>query len=445
MTHACGKGKIVRNIICAFVLCLLSHIETTWGQSPVQDNAPASVSVPRGGEEVGQGSPQSRLRLDLLRVSLLAETGRLDEAFVLIGQLKESYPDHPEVLAAEADLNLRTGNRGAGLALLSRATAMDPDNEDILERRKAAVMPLASFTSAGIDVRSSGQATEHFTRAAHQAQLTPTMSASLAVENNHMKSRGAFSRLNGRSERFDGDRQRAMLTLFKLFESGNEATGALYLANQVIGAGASYGWRDRWGGTTVQADLQRPEWDYIEAVADHGAKDRLRLARTQHLSARTEGSGGVGVNRYTLDGDEMARSLAVDVALNYAFSYAPGGTPDGEWQLGARYSADAEYFSRVERRTAVNGTVFKPLPVASYEVHAVTVSAAKQLLPRLQLEGYGGYGVDRLGGDGPLLGAVFTYKTAENFGVELRASRGLISERSSEKVDQLGLALKYYW
>jgi hypothetical protein len=391
-----------------------------------------------------QNNPDySELQLELKRISLDAETGKMDDAFRKLDTLKAKHPNNPHVLQAEADLNLRTGNRGAGFAALNRALILDPGNEDIMDRQRSAMLTQGSYVAGGYKVRRSKQATEQFENFAEQIALSSSTSAEINLENNHLRTRRPFTRADGNTESFSGDRQRATATLGKLYDNGDEASASLFAGNNSVGAGALYRLWDRHGATVLQANINRPNWDYIESVIDNGTKHNVRLERKQIFSSALQATLGGGYNHYNLQDDHnVAGAAAWDMNVGYTHPYAI--TSDNNVILGAYYSIDAEYFTQADHRTA-GGVSYMPLPAKSYEIHSFNLSASKELSPQWYIEGFGGYSVDRLGGDGPSFGGAIEYAPMEHLGLELRASRGIMGERASEKVDQVALNLKWRW
>jgi hypothetical protein len=400
---------------------------------------------PAGAEEISEQS-NADLRLALTKVSLYAETDKMDQAFALVDQLKKQYPNNPQVLQAEADLNLRIGNRGAGFAALNRAMSIDPGNEDLIDRQRTAMVAQGPFASAGYNFRRTTLAYEHFARFAGQATVSPSMSIGVSAENDHLHSREPITRVNGMAQHVDVDRQRATITLGKVYDNGNEAAALLYGNSDTLGAGLRYSMWDRHGATTVEGNVRRPNWEYVETVIADGTKDNIRLERKQIISSRLQATVGGGFNQHNLDDDsDAAQSLAWDLNLAYNYPYSLSDRPGDEVMLGVYYTVDAEYFSHVDERTFA-GRTYKPLPASSYEIHSINLSASKDITSRLHTEAYGGYGVDRLGSNGPLFGGSLVYAPVEKLGIELRGTRTMLGgEHNTEREDQLGVNLKWRW
>ncbi len=361
-------------------------------------------------------------------------------------KLETQYPDNPQVLLAEADLNIRIGNRGAGFAALNKAAMLEPGDEDILERQHDALISQQPFVSGGYNFRKTKEAYENFGRFDGQVTLAPSISASIALENDHLTTRIPLAYVNGTSANFSGDRQRGTVTLSKLFNNGNEASALFFGSDNTAGAGGRYVWQDQRGSTTLKGNLNQPDWDYVQTVVEDGTKDNIRLERKQIFSSHVKATLGGGFNNYNLNHEsDVARSTAWDLNIGYTHPVSFSGNARQDLILGAYYTVDAEYFSNVDSRT-LGGTTFMPLPVKSYEIHAINVSASKDFSSALHVEGYGGYAVDRLGDNGPLFGAVLEYSPIKSLGIDLHASRTMLGGAiNNEREDQMGLNVKWRW
>ncbi len=384
------------------------------------------------------------LRLALTKISLYTETREFAKASALIEELKVKYPDNPQVLVAAADLNLRMENRGSAYYYINKAHNLDPLNEDIIERRILALQESGPFVAFGASTRDSNQADENFLNASGRVFYTPTLSSDIIAENNSLESKGDVIRADGSSSPFEGDKQRATVTVSNIFNEGQIATGKLHFGNENIGAGVAYSMPDRWGSSAIDANINQPDWSFIETVVGDGTKDNISIARKQHLITNLDGVLGLGFNHYNLeDESDIASSAAVNLGLgyNYPYSYEQGY----ETSFAANYTVDAEYFSdRTELLNDVGGT-YSPFPAVSYEIHAVTVSALQNLYSTLSLDAYAGFAKDRLGSSGPLFGGGITYAPIKSMSIEFAASRGIIGESRIGTVDQYGVNVRFKW
>jgi hypothetical protein len=385
------------------------------------------------------------LNLALKKVSLYEKTGKVDEAFALIDKMKKQYPNNPQLLQAEADLNYRHGNRVAAFSVINKAAALDPSNEDIMEQRNY-IMSGESYASGGYNFRRTNEAKEQFSHFIGQYAFSPSLSSMLKIENDHLQSRKPITRVDGQQQNFYGNRQRGSLTFGKMFENGDEANLSLYAGNSNVGGGGQYSKWDRSGTSILQFNINRPDWDYVETVVENGTKDNIHLERQHVFNENLHAILGAGFNNYNLKGaSNSARSADWNLNIGYSRPYRFSQYSKDEVTLGVYYTVDAEYFTHVDRRVDSSGTRSKIFPASSYEVHSLNASVRKELAEKLFVEGFGGYSLDRLGGSGPSFGGSIEYNPVDKIGVDLRASRGIMGARGGEKVDQVSLNVKWQW
>jgi hypothetical protein len=403
-------------------------------------------SSPLWAEPAETTDDDSDLRLQLARVSLYTETGRYDDAYALIETLKEEYPDNPRVLASEADLNLSMGNSGRGMAALNRAIAIDPGNEDILERQRSVALSQGPFVGGGYDFRRISQAYENMEHVDAQVNISSSLSIGTTLENNDFRGRTPIIYPDGRTSTFVGDKQRGTVTLNKVFESGNEATAAVYGNNDTAGGGLQYRMWDHQGSTTLQLNANRPVWDYPETVAEDGTKDNVRLERRQVITNHLEATLSGVYNNYNLRDDRSAAQAGGwDLNISYTIPFSISEKKHEDVILGAYYTGDAEYFSGVDHRMTPGGIIFSPLPVASYEIHALNASVGSQIASSCYVEAHGGYAIDRMTEEkGPVFGGSLNFSLTDALGFELHGFRTLLGGvNGSEKEEQVGGGLKW--
>jgi hypothetical protein len=432
-----GITKMKKNSLSVYALILTIYALPVYAQQ-VRDNSQE--------EKAKKNEENADLRLSLAKVTLYSETNQIDKAFSLIDQLKTDYPDEPQILLAEADLNLRIENRGSAFADIQKAQMLRPTDEDIMARKRAMFKDLEPFASVGASVKRTNQATEKFVTAGAQAYYDPTLSAGIIFENDSLKSKADVVRVDGTAEPFDSDRQRATLSMGKLFNGGHGADGFLYLGNDNIGGGLQFSLWDRSGTTSLQANLNQPDWTFIETVVGKGTKDNISLTRKQRFRNNFDLSLGGSLNRYNLEDDsDVAKSVSLDFYAGYNYPVSFSETMGDDINLGINYGLGAEYFKDKETKLSPGGGTFQPLPAETYEVHSLTVSASKNFTPDLNLDAYAGYAVDRFGDDGPLFGAGLTYSPVKNISLEVLGSRGIMGENRIGTVDQYSVNLKWKW
>ncbi len=383
----------------------------------------------------------AQLRLDLSRLQVYTETRQLDSAFTLIERLKAENPTNAQVRVAEADLQIKLGNRGAALTALKEAESLDPGNQDIINRREEIRMPRSYVSADGSVKRTNNLSLEQYSRLSGSARVTPDIAVGATLENDHARI-DPIVRENGTTARFEGDRQRFTLTGQRVEQSGNQLDANLYLTKETVGAGARYSWLDAKGLSYLQADVFAPEWDYLEGVVGYGTRDDIRVGRKQYFTPALEGNLNLGVNHYGLDGDrDLATTGMVNGELDYIIPsrfHHIGLSAIDNTTFTLNYMFDAEYAIDVDDKNGPSGR-YRPFPFSSYEVHGFTLSLSRELMTDLTLDAFGGWAFDRLGGDGPQYGGALTYAPYRGPQVQLRASRGISGERGTDRYDQVGL------
>jgi hypothetical protein len=143
----------------------------------------------------------------------------------------------------------------------------------------------------------------------------------------------------------------------------------------------------------MQADYQRPFWEFVEGVGNDGTRDRVEIHRQQDLAPGFAIRGTAAANRYGLGTvKNSATSIAYDAGVVKTFGYIR--------IIGFEYLFDAEY-----RKTHNNPA----LPLVSRQVHGADAFFDFDFYHRLRGEGFGGYTLDQKGGKGPFYGGRLTF------------------------------------
>lgn len=391
-----------------------------------------------------ENNPES-LRLDLSRVNLYLESNQPDKAMALLQELKTRYPDNPDILAAEASAYLHTGNRGKSLALLNHLSELSPGNGAIRRMRTEAISVATPFAALEQNTINTGDnITEYVTRFTGSMRYSPQLAIGTSIEYNNIDADNV-TQFDGTTGPVDTDNSRGEIYGTYGFNNGNQSTLSLYLAEGIIGGGASYSYIDTRGATTLKLALQRPDWEFIEEAIDRGRRDTVMLSRSHLFSPRLNLVVNASLNRYGLNDEyDIATSRAFNGGLSYLLPRMPG------WDMtkhhaGIRfdYGLDSEYPFHVEKRTNIAGASYEPLPLNSREVHSLNATFTQALTPSFSYEISGGYAYDRLGGDGPLLSALLTWKPIDRLLLEAIASRSIRTETTSESVENIGIKAKW--
>ncbi len=398
-------------------------------------------------------SSSENLRLMLDKIDLDLDTGKLDEAAGLIKKAKAKYPNNPEVLAAEADLNDRMSpQNGVAVSDVCLPNSLDPLNSDLLVRAEMK----QNYACAGYNRRITTEAVEQIENLGGQVVLPyPGFSINADLENDHLNTKSEFTRANGKMLPFYGNRQQGTVTLNKNFSKDSIGSVSVYGIQNNAGAGVQYAMFDRWGGTSAEINFNKPDWDYVESIVEFGTKDNIKIQRRQVFTNDIQAILSGNYTHYSLHDDWSAADAPgwnFNLDWEHPFSFNSQGASSPSWSnneitVGAHYGVEAQYFTYVGRRTDVDGDTFNPLPATSYEVHTFTGSLAKALLPNLNAQVNGGYGVNRIAGNsGPIYGGSITYTPWQRLGIDIHGSRDLLGgQNQGEKQDIVGTNVRFSW
>jgi hypothetical protein len=442
----------MKNIIAALTVIGLAIFSTA-----PEAAAKATKSVPsataKSTESDQASSDESDLRLALAKVNLEAETGNIDEAFEMLEAIEARHPNNPEVLAVQSDLYMKLENRGMAFADAGRSGPFESQMVD--SRQYAALLaPQGVFTSVGFNERTTNEAVERMETLSGQMAIASGLALSANLQNDYVKTKIPFLRTNGTLQSFYGDRQQGTVTADKMFNDGQEILGSVYAVANNAGVGAQYRLWDHWGATSIAADYNKPEIDYVEMAVQHGTTHDVTVERKQIISQDLQAKLDGKYTIYAMDGDSNAAEAPgwnFDFDYNHPFDFF--GDPNSvssredEITLGAHYTVDAEYFTRKDRAISNAGIPYNTLPVTDYEVHAFTASASKDIISGLKAEISGGIAVNRLvGTNGPIYGFLLNYAPIKELGIGFHATRNLLGgQNSGEKENNIGVDVKWMW
>jgi hypothetical protein len=336
---------------------------------------------------------QGRRRLDLLRAQWLAEAGREGEAFEALSAVVAKTPGDAQALTALGLSERRIGWRRRATATLQRAFAADganPDLRELLASMQAEREPLARAdfeqkTVAG-EYRTRSQRSEG-ARAINDALQIGGRLEFLHVDAKRVRHPdGAIAPLRrtlGRGE--------AWLRLDTL--GGTSWSGSLFASPAGPGASVEYARPQPSGQWRVQAEVQRPFWEYTEAFAGDGTRDRAAVGRRQRLWRHVEGWVTVAANRYALDDGATTKTTGISGGVIAVVREA-------QPFVAASYGLDKETRRSGTTRTDAAGVPFDPVPIVSREIHVPGVQVRQELGRSLSIDAYSGYAIDRLGGRG---------------------------------------------
>ncbi|HTA46274.1 MAG TPA: tetratricopeptide repeat protein [Bryobacteraceae bacterium] len=380
-----------------------------------------------------------RIRVALLRAQLLSSTGRLSDAIDLVRTLADQNSRTTDVAAALGGLEQNAGRDRFAHDLISRAASMDPRNEDLGEALAGIEKARASQLSGETEFRQiSGAQSENIVRLIGQGVISKALRVLFSSEQDYI-SIANLQRANGTQGKFDGIEHRSEAALEWEAENGTRIKGSLFSgfsAGSPMGGGLTIVRPDAQGSTKASIEIDRPDWDFAEVLAQGGIRDRVEIRRDSTLSARTSVQIGAAANRYDLPTDpRAAESVSAAADVNFRLLRSP--------QISLNYSLDAEYVLSTKVSQATDGATFRPLPLASREVHAGSVQAEKQLTRGLHATAEAGLAVDRLGGRAPFYTGGLTYDRFRHFGAHVDFDRRMYRYDSHQTVT--GLRAGLFW
>lgn len=423
--HQCYlKHKTISKILTS--VALMSLLATTPVSNVESSENPADLSI------------------ELTQIDLFIKTEQLDKAFSKIAEIKKKYPQNPDLLLAEANANYHAGYWRKSATLLNQAQKLAPDNENIKDALAEVNNEHSTEIGAEREIVLTGNSSmEQFTRMSGQYRFGDSCNIGLNLENNKIRVT-SITRTNGVTTRVEDEMQRGEIFLKHAYENGIEGKVSIFGANNIAGVGGEVSIPDNYGKFIIDANLNRPSWDFKEQVIDEGFKDNIGITREQRIIPRLIGSLGADFNLYGIDGDRaVAKSTSVDTKLSYiipSYSVVQDILGDNIY-MSLNYDIHAEYAHSVDQRLDNTATLFKPVPLKSYELHHANFYLSKGVIRKLYLEAFGGYVVDRLGGDGPNYGGAISYDIIDGFQAKFLAARDISTEDSSDDVERIGFYL----
>jgi Tfp pilus assembly protein PilF len=381
----------------------------------------------------------ARNRVALTRAQLLSDTGRLPDAIGLVQSLIEQASGTPGALAALGELEQSAGRNRFAQDLVSRAAAMDPGNEDMADALSAMEKARGSQLSGDAEFRQiQGAQTENIVRLTGQGVISRALRVLFSSEQDYVTIRN-LQLANGSQANFNGIERRGEAALEWESENGMRIKGSFFSGSSdgsPVGGGLTMVRPDARGSTSVVLEKGRPDWDFGESLAQGGVRDRVEIRRDSTINARTSVQAGVAVNRYDLPSDpRAAESVSANASANVLLLRSP--------RIALNYSLDAEYIVGAKVDGLPDGASFRPLPLASREVHAGGVQTEKQLARGLHARAEAGIAMDRLGGRAPFFTGGVTYDRFRHFGARADFDRRMYKYDSSQTVTSLKAGL--FW
>ena len=417
------------SLLIRFVPAVQILIEQSETGLTIFASRPETVEAPTA---VTSADPQ-RVRLDYYRALAEIEAGDIANGRAILVRLLRAAPRNIDVMLLLARAEEEMSRPRRAVALYDRALALDPNLPGAIRDRQRLARQLADTVRIATRYQDveNGE-TQIITEVDGRLSSDTGMALGFLLENRSMTA-GTVTRRDGRVERFEGDRQRASLTLTPPGEGSVSASGSLYASNHEAGAGfdVAVGGGDHRIG--LEARWSEPDFNFVEGIVFGGARDRIGATWQWQWGDVYEFSAGSALNRYTLEGDHAGAGAAMTLEARRRL-------PE-HWLLSTiGYRFDAEYILNAQDNPSTGADL---LPLSSREGHTLDATVERSFGSYLTARGVAGYTYDRLNGGGPLAQIGVTYEPLAdleintNLGTSLNESRG-----TQNQLFYVGLSLR---
>ncbi len=439
-----GHGGI-EEVAAGYDSVLLRFAQTVAARSEVRGDTLVLI-VALGSAPAVPGAAQSEdraaRRLGLVEARALALGGEVGAARERLAAIRKSAPGDPEPVTALAAIEQETGHWRLARDLYREAMELDPHDEENRLALAAIERNETSRLRLDFDYREvKGAERVYTTRLGGHSLVKDGWRVGGSLDTAYVTTRSVL-RTSGDQIPFEGVRQRSEAFLQRDFLDGQILRGTAYGGMRSGGIGLDWQRPDDFGSIAAHGEFSRPNWDFVEGLVNGATRDRLSVARQHNFGARLSGRLEAGVQRYAVPGfGGVGDSGAVTGELRYALL-------SGAHNLGIVYTLDGEYPWHVRQSTGTGGVTFKPIPLAPREVHTLTASYAEDLFHSpasdhsLLVEGFGGWGLDRFGRPGPLVGVTLTLNEGP-VQAQLRGSQVRHIGRGGESVTLIGGSLMW--
>jgi len=362
-------------------------------------------------------------------------TGDTQAAATLAAQLVAQSPRDVETLRLAGEAEERAGRPIAAMGYYRRALDEAPNDEGLKRAHARLRLDTADFTRFEVETRfASLSDTQIIGRLTGSVALAPATRLLYNNETRHMSIASLKRPSSGNQRRFEGTRTKSDLSIAHDWTSAVGTTFTLHASPRNTGMTIGGTVRDEGRDTSASLSFAEPWFDATQALAFGGRRDRLRLVHVERPIDGVTLSLGGGFNRYGIGAQSgVATSQSLEASARWT---AWNGTPNGVPSVTLAYTLDAEYVAHIKRKLDVDGEEYKPLPLASREVHALGIETSGEFLDDFRYEAAGGYAFDRINQGGAFISGALSYQPSALFEIGLRASRSLArSDGTSTAVD----------
>jgi hypothetical protein len=374
--------------------------------------------------------------LEHLESSLLLQTNKFD-AHSGISKLLKAHPDDPKFMADLAEVDNRLGRWRQAIKHYTGAIHRAPDTmymkqaKSYLRSRFGPQVRVDQYyrdtTNAEGQLISRGMARQSY---------DSDYLVGVAFENRHINDNQLRPRIDGRLQRFKGNRQRWDAYVEKAHEF---ATTRFSIVGQEAEPGVRLEHRRqlRLGEVQLKGVYHEPYWDFVEGIVDEGTADRLQLRWVYQGASPIFGKFrsknpfsavlGISANQYGVEDDNnVAESIKVLAEFQYQLSFLWSG-------LSVGYQLSGEYVSLTETRIDENGRAFNPLAVQNIQNHRWNVSLVDYITDHVWFDFTTGYKFDdRVNSKGPFASLDLVYDSFSNLEVGVKGDFDIATVRGSE-------------
>ncbi|MCH8858368.1 MAG: hypothetical protein IID54_02165 [Proteobacteria bacterium] len=360
------------------------------------------------------------LQLAAERARLAAALGDTRRARETLARLWMENPGNPFVLRTRAGIEASVGDWQAAERYYALARAELPWDEDLRGSLEEARRETGLQFALATEYRDFEGGTVVDVIANAILPLRGRYAMELELQGTHATGKNV-QQLDGTTLDVDKNVMSGVVGVVYRAEGGDiTRLAALY---GEAGPGARFSFLDRgpYRETEFFSVYHASYGETTEAAADEAFQDQIVLRHAQRLFPGLWAEGTARVTRYGVNRDDwVAKSAGFFASLRYVHNFFG-------WSAGLSYEVEGEYvWSRQLYPDGFGGT-FLPLGIRDREVHALSASASAPLARNFWADAYGGWAIDRYGGDGPFGGFALRYMLAPGFEMTAGVSHSEVS------------------
>lgn len=413
------------------------------------DPTHVAIQLSPTGKKESVATNDQLLRVQMASAQLLIQQGQYSKALHEIEAMERDNPSVDDLKALKAQAYLQMGMWRHAIAAYDEAALLAPEDENYPLAAKQIRIDHMSYGDLGVEYVNIGNNREEWF----------TTLKGVQVLDKHLRLGGEINRddadvdfvldpKTGNIVGLNDSFHKGKLYLEYEYDNYNRARATLFAGESNIGVGASYVIHDSKGETGFEVRYHESYWGFIESVLDNGTRDRLAVSREHSFTPRFTMMTEAGLNNYNVEAqDDTLQTGSFDLSLVYTIpsSFAAVKFLGEDGAVSLRYNVDAEYNIDSDFLRDSGGNLYRPLPVASREVHSAVLNVSKNFTKDLFAEVFGGIAKDRLGSSGPTYGGNLFYDLTDYTTFRVGYLHGVGTEETKETLDSAyaGLQVRY--